>query len=291
LYRKTVDRTVREFAVEDQLSERLNAVPFPFPALTGKNVFVLGLGGGCDVITAYAVSTLLDPSAARTVYGNTKVGNVGPVAEITPHIVRVASTPPEPGHKPQGCGKAAIDHGVPRNEHGSPWIVRLDDETAEAELVGEITSLGLDLILGVDAGGDSIASQGGHGHRGRDQRMLRVLQQTGVPLLHIVVAPGCDGESSVQDLHDAMENHLNSGRYRGRFALEPILPLLRSLSDGLKDSRTPRIILRAADGVLTRTSTDQFIVPRGCQPAVPVSWLLHAYVFEPGPSLKKSRVS
>jgi hypothetical protein len=250
-------------------------------------VFVLGLGGGCDVITAYAVSTLLDPAAARIVYGNTKVGNVGPVEGVTPHIVRVASAPPEPGCQPRGCGKAAIDHGVPRGAHGSPWIVRLDDETAETELVGEIRSLSFDLILGVDAGGDSIASRRGRGPHGRDQRMLRVLRRTGVSLLHVVVAPGCDGERSVEHLRATMESHLVSGRYRGRFALEPILPVLRSLSDGLKESRTPRIILRAADGELTRTSTGLLVVPRGCQPEVPVSWLAHAFVFEPEPEPAK----
>src|SRR5215475_3454030 len=133
--------------MDDQLTSKLTAVPFAFPVLTGKSVFVHGLGGGCDVITAYAVSTLLDTSAARIIYGNTKVGNVGPVEEIAPYVVRVASPLPEPGTRPRGRGKAAIDHAVPRNAHGCPWIVRLDDELAERALVGSIRSLGFDLIL------------------------------------------------------------------------------------------------------------------------------------------------
>ena len=267
--------------MEDRLTSRLLETPFALPAVVGQSVFVLGIGGGCDVITAYAVSTLLNGDSARIVYGNTKKGNVGPVEEVTPHIVRVASPLPEPGCKPQGCGKAAIDHSVPRNAHGSPWIVRLDDEPAERALVGELASLGFDLLVGVDAGGDSIAAQRGRGHLGRDQRMLRVLLQTGVPVLHVVVAPGCDGESKVADLRAATEHRVNMGSYRGCFALEPILPVLRSLSGDLADSRTPRIILRAADGQLTRTHDGNVIVPRGCNPVVPPTWLANAFVFEP----------
>jgi hypothetical protein len=263
--------------VEDHLSTQLEAVPFTFPSVTGKNVFVLGLGGGCDIITAFAVSKLLDSSAAKIIYGNTKVGNVGPVEAITPHIVRVASPEPTPGQRPRGHGKAAIDHSVPRNAHGCPWIVRLDDEAAERAIVGEIRSLSFDLIIGIDAGGDSI----GRDVFERDQRMLRVLLQAGVPVLHIVVAPGCDGEITVADLRSALGLRLASGRYRGCFALAPILPVLRENSFDLSEKRTPRIILAAAEGQLPRTPEGLVIVPRGCQPVVPASWLAKGFVFEP----------
>lgn len=267
----------------DALTDRLLAVPFTFPAVAGRSVFVLGLGGGCDVITALAVSERLDRSAARIVYGNTKVGNVGPVEQITPHVVKVAGERPEPGQKVRGRGHANIDHGVPRNEYGSPWIVRLDDEAAERALVDEIGSLGFDLVLGIDAGGDSIASQDGRGHLERDQRVLNVLRRTGVPLLHIVVAPGCDGESTVADLRASLTSLLDANRYRGCFALEPLLPSLQALSTGLSEKRTPRIILSAASDQLRRTGSGLQIVPRGCEPAVPASWLGHALVFEPEP--------
>jgi hypothetical protein len=258
----------------------LEAVPFTFPPLAGRSVFVLGLGGGCDVITALAVSTMLDGSAARVVYGNTKTDDIGPVERLTPHIGRVDSPPPVPGRKQRGCGRAALDHSVPRDRHGSPWIVQLADEVAEQELAGEIASLGFDLLVGVDAGGDSIASKRGRGHRGRDQRILGVLRKTGVPVLHVVVAPGCDGESTADDLGRAMALHVAAGRYRGCFALAPLLPVLRSLSGGLSEMRTPRIMLAAADGLLHRDG-DRVIVPRGCKPAVPAVWLTTAYVFAP----------
>ncbi|MBY0459640.1 MAG: DUF1152 domain-containing protein [Gemmataceae bacterium] len=270
----------------DALTARLLATPFRIPDVAGRDVFVHGLGGGCDVITALAVSTLLDRAAKRIVYGNTKVGGVGPVTPVrpdTPHIVTPASPPPEPGVKPRNCGSAAIDHGVPRDAHGSPFIVRLDDEAAERELVGEVRAVGFDLILGIDAGGDSIASQDGRGRLERDQRMLNVLRRTGVALLHIVVGPGCDGESRVADLRESLDALLAAGRYRGCFRLEPLMPVLRAHSAGLSDARTPRILLAAADGLLARTDDGLVTVPRGCRPVVPAEWLSHAFVFAPEP--------
>jgi hypothetical protein len=80
-----------------------------------------------------------------------------------------------------------------------------------------------------------------------------------------------------------MTERIAAGSYRGCFALDPILPVLRSLSGGLAESRTPRIILRAADGELTRTNGGQLTVPRGCNPVVPDAWLASAFVFEPEP--------
>lgn len=44
--------------MEDHLNTKLEAVTFAFPDVAGKNVLVLGLGGGCDIITAFAVSWL-----------------------------------------------------------------------------------------------------------------------------------------------------------------------------------------------------------------------------------------
>jgi hypothetical protein len=108
-----------------------------------------------------------------------------------------------------------------------------------------------------------------------------VLLRTGVPVLHVVVAPGCDGESSVADLRHAMDQRITAGRYRGCFALDPLLPVLRAQSFDLAESRTPNIILRAANGELTSTSAGQIIVPRGCNPVVPPAWLANAFVFEP----------
>jgi hypothetical protein len=259
-------------------------VSFVFPDVFGRKVLVLGLGGGCDAITAYAVAGLLDAGpGGQAIYANTKNGPVGQTEAITPHVLRITSPTPLPGERARSQGRAWIDHSVPRGSGGSPWIVLLDGDGAERDLVGEITSLGFDLVIGVDAGGDSIASKGGRGHLGRDQRMLRILRQTGLPLLHIVVAPGCDGEASYEDLLASFQRYVARGQYRGSLSLEPMLPVYRSFSSMLGPTRTPRLILAAADGLLKATRDGKVIVPRGCKPAVPAHWLTTGFVVAPEP--------
>jgi len=265
----------------------MESVPFVFPDVAGRKVLVLGLGGGCDIITAFAFSRLLKGEAAQDiVYANTKVGEVGRVEPVTAHILRVAGPLIESDRRVQGRGRAWIDHSVPRSPNGSPWIVLLADELAERELVDEIRSLAFDLVIGVDTGGDSIANKRGKGHRGRDQRMLRVLQQTGLSLLHVVVAPGSDGEATCEDLQTEFRQHAGAGRYLGCFDLGPLLPVFQSFRGSLGPTRTPQIILSAVEGQLTRTAAGQVIVPRGRKPAVPASWLTTGFVFAPGAAVQ-----
>jgi hypothetical protein len=262
----------------------LKAVSFCFPDLAGHKALVLGLGGGCDIITAFALARCLDPDGSRgLVYANTKTGNVGPVQRITPHVVRVTGPVIDLGQRVRGYGSGKIDHSIPRGPEGSPWIVLLTGDVTEHALAAEVRSLGFDMVIGVDTGGDSIAYKGGKGHRGRDQRMLRVLRQTGLSLLHVVVAPGSDGESSWDDLRTVFQQHAAEGRYLGCFALEPLLPALRSLSASLSPTRTPCIILAAAEGRLEQKPGGRLVVPGGKQPAVPDYWLTAAFVFTPAP--------
>jgi hypothetical protein len=175
-------------------------------------------------------------------------------------------------------GQCWIDHSVPRGSDG-PWIVLLE-AGAEDALVGELRSQGFDLLVGVDTGGDSIAHKRGRGRHGRDQRMLAVLRRTGLPLLHVVVAPGCDGEASYEDLRDVLAEAAADGRYRGCFDLAPILPAFQRFRGSLGPTRTPQIILAAAEGQLVSPRDGWVTVPRGRQPVVPRSWLATAFVFD-----------
>jgi hypothetical protein len=257
------------------------ATPFVFPEIAGRKVLVLGLGGGCDIVTAFAVSRLLPGGPSEGVfYGNTKQGNMGAVEPVTAHVVRLSGPQLDPARHERGNGKAWIDRSVPRSPNGSPWIVLLDHDRAEQDLPGELRSLGLDLVIGVDTGGDSIAHKAGRGRRGRDQRMLAVLRRSGLPTLHVVVAPGCDGEASFDDLKTQMQRRAEQGHYRGCFSVSPLLDTYRSFSASLGATRTPQIILAAAESRLAKASGGRVIVPRGREPAVPESWLASAYVFD-----------
>jgi hypothetical protein len=261
----------------------LLAVPFRFPDVAGQRVLLLGLGGGCDILTAYALSRLLDVGKARAlVYANTKTADDGHLEPITAHVGRVSDPPIDlAGRRGRTHGTTRIDRSVPRGDEGCPWVFLLSGQDVERTLPAEIRSLGFDRIIGVDTGGDSIVRKRHKGRPGRDQRMLRALSAADVALLHVVVAPGSDGESSYADLQAAMAGQAAEGRYRGCFLLEPILPVLRSLSGALSPTRTPRVILAAADGALAEGQNGRVVVPRGRRPAVPRGWLTRGFVLGP----------
>ena len=85
-----------------------------------------------------------------------------------------------------------------------------------------------------------------------------------------------DGESSCEDLRDSMAEHPD---YRGCFALDPVLDVFRTFRGSLGPTRTPQIILAAAEHRLAIDPDGRVTVPRGRQPRVPKSWLTTAFVF------------
>ena len=84
--------------------------------------------------------------------------------------------------------------------------------------------------------------------RGRDRQVLRALRSTRLPggFVHIVLGPGCDGETSV----DAMRAAVRSADERGALLgvlprLGGSLPAMAQLAAGLSPNRTPNILARA----------------------------------------------
>jgi hypothetical protein len=253
--------------------------PFTFPDVAGRKVLVLGLGGGCDIILAYAVARALPNSARAVIYANTKRAVEHDAERLSEHVYRLPGNAHTPLRKGRTHGSTTIDRSVPRGDENCPLIFVLRRQATESQLANEIKALGLDLIFGIDTGGDSLVEVAKSGDDDRDKRMLRVLEQTAVPLYHIVAAPGSDGESSSEAIRTTFRDHAARNRYRGCFALGPLFPVLRSLSTGLNARRTPRIILAAAAGELKSNSDGIVGVPRGIKPVVPREWLLHAFVF------------
>jgi hypothetical protein len=256
----------------------LFATTFDFATVSGSKILVLGIGGGADIVTAFAVSRLLPEEPARQVlYGNTKKRDDGSLEAISPHIHRlIVPTGPAPTNRRRAHGTTLIDQSVPRGPEGCPFIFLLPDRADAAIVARELFALEFDTVLAVDTGGDSITGNPTGG--GRDKRMLRVLRESALPVLHIVVAPGSDGESVADRLRSAMLREMDAGRYRGSFSLAPVLPTLQTLSTTLEATRTPRIILNAAARELKHYD-DEMIVPRGIKPSVPLRWLTHGFVF------------
>ena len=253
---------------------------FTFPDFAGKRVLILGLGGGCDIITAYALAKLLEGrGVGAAIYGNTKYSIERDMESISEHIYRTPAkqVPLEPGQTTYGS--TVIDRSLPRGAEGCPFVFIIPDGHAESRLPREIEGLGFDEIWAADTGGDSIVSTATSGPLGRDQRMLAVLKRIRVPLLHVVVAPGSDGESHFDDLVAAFTQQETRGHYLGYFSMEPCVALLDEFGSPLDNSRTTNIIVAAHRGELETAAEDRVIVPRGLRPQVPREWLTGVFVF------------
>jgi hypothetical protein len=242
----------------------------------GRRLLVIGIGGGADIVSAYDVTHLLHGQERTILYGNTKKRDDGWLMPLSPHVHRLrAGDEPSPQRRRSAHGTTSIDRAIPRGPEGCPFIVTLPDEADAHVVAGELVALGIDGILGIDTGGDALATAASSGDGGRDKRMLRVLDRTGLPTRLVVIAPGSDGETPTTALHHALQREQAEGRYHGCFPLEPVLDILREQSATLEATRTPRIILDAVDG----PPDEYVVVPRGLRPAVPRRWLTHGFVF------------
>jgi len=156
--------------------------------------------------------------------------------------------------------------------------------------VNEILTLDLDVIIGVDGGGDSIS--GGVDHHGdpnlaRDIQMKKIFHETRIPFYHVVVGLCIDGETTFEDMSWHLER--NRENYRGYFSVEECVPIFEMYCSMLGKTRTPNIVVRAFYEEYKRINkksvhlkdTEDYLVQldRGIQPVIPVSWIVNAFVF------------
>lgn len=260
----------------------LLASPFTLPPIDNRNVLVVGVGGGCDIISAYAIAKLLAPQNRGTlIYANTKRSVGSNLENLAPNVFRVAPGVTNATDRvPAGYGSTWIDETVPRSTDGCPLIFRLPNGPAEevSFVSGLQARYEFDLIISVDTGADSIVPNALSGQDGRDREMLRILREFPCERLHLTVAPGCDGESTGPDILRAVIDLQKSGKYLGCFPVKALLPVYANWSRILSPDRTPNIILNAMAGTLEKRG-DSIRIPRGRHPLVPAAWLTQILAF------------
>jgi len=263
--------------------------PFAFPSISGKKVLIIGVGGGCDIITAYAFSKMLhQDEKTKVIYSNTKTKIREPLDPVSHHILRVAEKRITLAPKTHTHGTTLIDQSIPRGPDGCPWIIHLPRSGAGLdELAAEIREMEFDLVISIDTGADSIISEATSGPKGRDQRMMNMLNRLGTSYFHVVVSPGCDGETTFTQLTETITEFTASEEYLGCVSILDIVPMMSELARPLKFNRTPNIIAEACSHYFNKLDEDQiFEVPRGLKPKIPIKWLSVALIFNFGASHK-----
>jgi hypothetical protein len=259
------------------------SVPFPVPQIEGKRVLVAGVGGGCDIITAYALAEQLRAGQPKAlVYANTKRRIHAGLTHVAKHIYTIPSWMRTLRFLASKRNPTRIEQSVPPGDEGSPWILHLSKHSdSRLRLAEELAEQGFDLVIAVDTGGDAVVQSATSGKRGTDKLMLATLKSLGAPFLLVVAGPGCDGEAPFADVVQAFERLHSEGRYAGCFSLGPLMPVFAAYGASLEAVRTTNVILAAHQERLeTGDRPDAFIVPRGVNPAIPSAWLLRAFVFQ-----------
>ncbi|MHA1371318.1 MAG: hypothetical protein ACTSRA_16570 [Promethearchaeota archaeon] len=252
---------------------------YKFPEIAGKKVLILGIGGGCDVISAYSLQFLFnDAEKAEILYGNTKRTIDPDLTLISRHIGRL---PPEKINiktfRMKGC-TTKIDRSIPRGKDGCLYIFQYVKQE-EGALVDEIKQLNPDLIFRVDTGGDSIIFGAKSGPGGRDRRMVKILKRTGIPSHLVILAPGSDGESKFENIIGTFQVYRSRNQYLGCFSLAPLVPRFKEFTSSLREKRTINIIVKAFEGTLEVDENGFFLVPREIMPWLPRDLLIHGFVF------------
>jgi len=259
------------------------SVPFQFPKVEGKRVLVAGVGGGCDIITAYALAGQLRAGRPQAlVYANTKRSIHHGLTHLTKHIYCIPGWMRALRFLASKRNPTRIEQRVPPGDEGGPWILHLSKHSdSRQRLAEELAEQAFELIIAIDTGGDAVVESATSGERGTDKLMLAALKSLGAPFLLVVAGPGCDGEAPFEDLVQAFEQLRSEGRYLGCFSLSPLMPVFAAYGASLEAIRTTNILLAAHERRLeTAGQPDTFIVPRRLKPAIPAAWLLRAFVFQ-----------
>uniref|UniRef100_A0A6V2MKT9 Uncharacterized protein n=1 Tax=Emiliania huxleyi TaxID=2903 RepID=A0A6V2MKT9_EMIHU len=244
------------------------------------------MGGGCDVLGALAFAQAWEARSpgATVLFANCVSPRPMPSHEqLAPHLWRC---PPNvvPLAAGDGCygstrleqslprgaegvasgspGRLASCHRPPCRPAGSPFLLVVPEDGKGPSSVEEVTRantgaitsslarLRVDAILAVDLGGDSLTGGvdfASDPECGRDRQVLHALRASRIPCTHLVLGPGCDGESAVGAMRAAVRHVDESGALLGVVPLAPLLEPLCRHSAPLAPNRTPNIIKSALE--------------------------------------------
>lgn len=272
----------------------------PNERVDGKNILVVGLGGGCDVISALAVRDSIKLNySPKQIYCATTTGprDFTDCEQVFPNIYKLPKHAKEIDPSVSTYKTILIENSMPRDEYGSPFLFvvphrdngsinEITNRNKDAVLPGIKQLNSWDLIIGVDAGGDSLT--GGIDFLldpalGRDRQMLTILATSGIPFIHYLLAPCCDGESSQELMNQCVSQADTLGMYLGYFKIQKeIAETMKRLSLALSPNRTTNII---SNSVLELQSEELIhdsvvLVDRGIKPTIPLFWLQVVLVFE-----------
>ena len=239
-----------------------------------KRILILSIGGGNDYIGAYSIAKLISklyPEIDLVLASSIEIkGEYKPLTKINDHLFTIEDFLPKFDFEIKNHSIRLIAQGIKNETMNLPYFVAINnDKPEEVKLAyqGLFDEVMPDCIFTVDNGGDSITG-GLEGVNGFDQNNLQALIEMRKPFHHLVIGPGCDGESSIEDFNECILMQLEN--FRGIFDIGKTIDLIytnvKHNSEVMleMDHRwsTMRIIFEAIQKVKQGFGDELFTVPR-----------------------------
>jgi len=264
--------------------------PFDITATAADKIFVLGIGGGNDVVGAYAIAKLLRNSGKDVLYGSC-------LSKKKPNFI---------GFKEEAEGLYLYDPNEKQeNEHHSlrviqrlrkhdtelppPYVLIADDGRTERITDAALTRFKGYTIITIDNGGDSITG-GNEGEKGFDRRNVDALKEKGIQFIHIILGLGCDGESDEEMISKMFAEQTES--ILGVFEMDKVASIIKPMlpdieNKGRQNTDTTVIMVEVSDHMKNNpNSAELYTIPRHeSKNKLPYSLLNKAVVFD-GTKLK-----
>lgn len=268
---------------------------FDFKLNGTENVFIVGVGGGSDVIGAFGVATMLQykypkskiyyglcVSEKKNYYGFKKINN-----SLYQRIPNTQETNDELHHSL----KLIKEMENFDNHLSSPYLIprpkinqdKSNQNEINLAIQNAINELNPDILYAIDLGGDSLTCGIDGNEFGFDRTGLKALQQLNKPFIYLVLGLGCDGESTMEMILQSIENEFKVGALLGELDLDEIISFMQPVSKILLDeNRTPNIIANAKIQISKNPANATILqtIKRHRNPEIPLNWLIKGIAIE-----------
>jgi len=260
---------------------------FDLRSIIGEKFFVLGIGGGNDVVGAFTVATIIKKThpESKVIYGSclsTNKKNYIGFSQISEglYIRDVKNTELNEHHSlklVQRLKKFDCDLG-------EPYVITAGDERKNERITKESIDYFKEYtIITIDNGGDSLTG-GKKGKNGFDHKNLMCLKNMKQSFFHIILGLGCDGESDIDKIKKMLQHQ--SQAIIGEFAMYEIAKILQPMMTDIrsperKNVDTTAVILEANSHMLSNPKSQElYLIPRHKKNIkVPYAWVNTAVVF------------